>query len=536
MSTPVYGQPFPFPYPAPPLDPLDPPVQAGGTNPAAVTTTIDLTYHGGLIARYRTDPGLEDIRTVTFRPALKLRLLPGDYRAGVPGSVQFKIGSRAYVDRGGLLYYGISPSTGEGTLGGSYDYASNVATVTDYPGGQQTLTVESLAVVIPDVGVNEVVFRVPTAPLRPTGFQVRAIAVDDGTQLVGSGQPDGSVAGTDIDGTVNYQTGVVICRFGSEIGGVWTPRAVWPTTIFYNAVTYSFVPLDAALIGLDPTRLPIDGRVPVYRAGDIVFISRGYIHSETELTPGETITLPKQRLDKAYIAGVLTATGKETELYATEYAVDLEAGTVTVDADANLAGFEGPWKVYYRQAERALVLETRVDGTLKLAGGVGRDYDTDTLVSSCMMVGTLQGRVSKIYSQKVWTSVWSSVLIGDPAIAQYNDNGFPVVVTNVTARKGRYVLVWKTNTDVDIIEENAGYLALNITILSDVVIPDPVTGDPVMTLSAGGFGGGWIPGNALRIDLEGAGAPVWALRCVRPGQPTADFDSVTLELMGDVEP
>src|SRR5699024_4246876 len=51
------------------------------------------------------------------------------------------------------------------------------------------------------------------------------------------------------------------------------PIYVKPDSIRYNAITYSYLPLDKELIGLDPVRLPTDGRVPFVRKGDSIAIT-----------------------------------------------------------------------------------------------------------------------------------------------------------------------------------------------------------------------------------------------------------------------
>jgi hypothetical protein len=53
---------------------------------------------------------------------------------------------------------------------------------------------------------------------------------------------------------------------------------VWADTIKYNCVVYSYLPLDAELIGIDPVRLPQDGKVPIFR--------KGYIGMDLLLEPG----------------------------------------------------------------------------------------------------------------------------------------------------------------------------------------------------------------------------------------------------------
>ena len=63
------------------------------------------------------------------------------------------------------------------------------------------------------------------------------------------------------------------------------PRAVDPSTINYSAVAFSYLPLNADILGIDPVRLPSDGRVPIYRAGDVVVI----LHLQTNAPATPTL-------------------------------------------------------------------------------------------------------------------------------------------------------------------------------------------------------------------------------------------------------
>ncbi|WP_410925238.1 hypothetical protein, partial [Pseudomonas aeruginosa] len=44
------------------------------------------------------------------------------------------------------------------------------------------------------------------------------------------------------------------------------------SSLRYSAVAYSYLPLDAALLGIDPVRLPSDGRVPIFRPGGFAVV------------------------------------------------------------------------------------------------------------------------------------------------------------------------------------------------------------------------------------------------------------------------
>ncbi len=73
---------------------------------------------------------------------------------------------------------------------------------------------------------------------------------------------------------------------------------VWvdASTVRYNAIAYTYLPINSDLLGLSATRLPIDGRVPIFRVGDIGIVSS----TKTQVLPsaiaGLTYDLDDQRI------------------------------------------------------------------------------------------------------------------------------------------------------------------------------------------------------------------------------------------------
>ena len=128
-------------------------------------------------------------------------------------------------------------------------------------------------------------FRTGAAPLRPGSLSIQYARAVGGTQNVTAGI-DGKIEATDISGSVDYETGLVRVRFGTMVtaagnesqpwyaadrvgtdGKIFRPEPVAASSVRYSAVAYSYLPLDADLLGIDPVRLPSDGRVPIFRPG-----------------------------------------------------------------------------------------------------------------------------------------------------------------------------------------------------------------------------------------------------------------------------
>lgn len=73
-------------------------------------------------------------------------------------------------------------------------------------------------------------------------------------------------------------------------------------TIRFNCVVFSYLPLDADIIGLDPVRLPSDGRVPFLRKGNTVVVhSTQRLAFPLGVTAGQQLTTGRTRLAYAHV-------------------------------------------------------------------------------------------------------------------------------------------------------------------------------------------------------------------------------------------
>jgi hypothetical protein len=76
-----------------------------------------------------------------------------------------------------------------------------------------------------------------------------------------------------------------------------------PETALFNAVAVSNLPLSAEVLGLDPVRLPVDGRVPVLRKGDVLVIHHTATTSPATVSNGQTINLGRVRIARVRVIG-----------------------------------------------------------------------------------------------------------------------------------------------------------------------------------------------------------------------------------------
>ncbi|MVT28797.1 hypothetical protein GO496_10740 [Acidovorax citrulli] len=143
-----------------------------------------------------------------------------------------------------------------------------------------------------------------------------------------------------------------------EAGKIWRPWPVDPTTLRINSVSYSYLPIDADILGLDPVRLPPDGRVPIYRKGTYVVVGHtGRVPAAT-YSAGMTINCGRERLSRVYLVG---ADGK---LIRSGYTPNLDAGTIAV---TDVTDWVQPVVVKHRIEEMARCTDVQIDGTLHLS-------------------------------------------------------------------------------------------------------------------------------------------------------------------------
>jgi hypothetical protein len=145
-------------------------------------------------------------------------------------------------------------------------------------------------------------------------------------------------------------------------------------------------------------------------------------------------------------------------------------------------------------------------------------------VSSALVAGNLQARVSVLFDQGSWTTPWADVPSGSDATATFNAIDHPVAVTNAGAVTERWACRFTNTNAFDVYGEHLGLVASGNT-STDCAPINAATGLPYFTIPAAGWGGGWAVGNVMRFNTIGAEVPVWVIRTVQQGPATADADS-----------
>jgi len=573
------------------------------------TNTVEVI--GDVLVTYAQDTGTPISRTATITPPpLEFDLLPGISDALIPGTVRFSYGGNNYSDRGGggVLYWP------DGTVAGSVDYDAAKVKLTQYSAGG-SLTVQSLVSVYGDWYDYDYFFRTLGSPLQPGSLIVNATALD-GTALSESSDASGTIASATADGQVEQEMGVVRIRFGALVpdasltpqeksepwydpadvdasGNIWKPLFVFPNTVRHNEVVYKYLPLDATILGLDPVRLPSDGRVPIYRPGDVAVIHHTAQIIENAPANGQVINVGRVRLAKVRIEdsertttvtapadGQQVSVGKYTVLWIidaggttvneNDYTLDYAAGTVTLnnitgytapltihsyavmdgadytaDLDAgtvtlvNTAPYNAPLNLYHTVADMVMVTDVEIDGTLTLNRQLTHDFPAaESLVSSALIITDMQARYTNLFDQQSWTGAWSDSVIGSPATGTFDEVQYPIQVTNDGAITERWYCRFLNTTEVEIFGEHVGGLTLagqnRWAIAGDIAPVNPATGKPYFTIPAAGWGAGWATGNVLRFNTIGANYPVWIARSIQQSPASTGSDKFCVQIRGDI--
>ena len=465
--------------------------------------------------------------------------------------VSFKVGGVPHrVKANGDVQTNLSPVTGIGTTVGTLAPGIGQVALTAWAQGASPLVTDWRAIAGAPVngpdspfGSYSVLFRTAVAPLRPGSFTVLG-ATADGTTFNALADANGKINTPRVKGRVNYQTGVVELYFVNPTPPAGTPVNVDLTflsipgvamvavdlvqsdTLRYNAVAYSYLPLDTNLLGIDPVRLPTDGRVPIFNVGGILVLGHAGNTAPQGVSNGTVINVGRTRVSRMRLVGNDGAT------IVTGYTTDLEAGTLTI---TNTTGMSQPVHVEHRIEDTVLPIDVQITGQITGRSALSHDYPVGSFVSSAILPGDLKARVSVLFDQASWDGVsFNNAVVGDAAVGTYNDTAVPIVVTNAGASTERWALRFTSSSAFQIIGEHVGVVGTG-NINTDTAPLNPATGKPYFTLKALGWGLGWSVGNILRINTIGALSPIWLAQTVRQGPNTGLQHSTTLLVRANVD-
>lgn len=424
----------------------------------------------------------------------------------------------------------------DGTEIGVIDYEKGEI-VLDCFNKPDVLSIEFTKLFTDDIGeendkVKNFTFRTAATKLTTSSFQVSYETANG--NFIATTNSNGVVTGTDVDSGESYvdtQTGMANI--------VFTEQAV-PSSIKYDAVAESSLPLDPELLGLNPVRLPADGRVPVFKAGYHLIIFNEVTTATSNATPLANDVETLARSGQAFIE-VIDTNGKRLDPL--QYTADRAAGTVTfsptlVLEDKYNQALTAPFYIVDRVEDMVLATDVQINGLISLSAGLSRDYTLGiTKVASALVWGDTGARAYNLFAQEIWDNgnpVWSDERIGDNTTAQYNIVDNPIQIVNESATAGRWAIIFKSSNTVDVVHEKLGIMQSGVSILVDDVAPiNPATGNPYFTMYKEGFGAGWSTNNVIRFNTDSGDNNMWVIRTVKSGALSELTDSIDIEVRGD---
>lgn len=506
--------------------------------------TINTSAPAEFVVTYRKVSAATSAVETLVASTLSIDLTPGYAESIIPGSILFTLGGHTHVDRSGSIYHAIDRATGSGILVGTIDYSTGTVSMTSWgSAAAPTPTLLALATSMNWRPVETATFRTEAAPVKVGVFQVRATATD-GTLLTASANNAGDIVATDVLGQIKYDTGVVAIRFGQIVtaagnesedwyipenvvgGQIWRPKFVLAESIIYTTVSYTYLPLSSTILGLDPVRLPADGRVPIYAPGDVVVV----LNDQT--TVGTFVSLATTDLGRVRLAKVQVRDLGGNALDVAKYTADLDTGIITW---GDLSGVSQPLTIVDRIEDMAVLTDVQITGQLALSQPLSHNFpQVGTLVANAIIWGTLYARTSVPYNQQTWTGVWSDSLIGSGVSAQYNNTQYPIAVDNRSAIQERWAIVFTSATNFNVVGEHVGQITTGNT-STDTTPINPNTGLPYFTIPYQGWGSGWASGNVLRFNTYAANAPAWVIQAIGQGEATDTDYTFCLEVRGDID-
>lgn len=522
------------------------------------TTHVFRAYNETTInVKYRDSSGVNQSSTIAVADKLRLDLSSGYDEQILTGSARFRVGADTFLDRDGQLYRNVDPSNNSGIASGSIQYGTGQVEIESWtPNGDNTVRLDSLTTTTDLPPMNQVSFRTPVIPIRPQSLTVVVASLEHG-QLTLTTDENGVIETSLAHGKINHITGFVDIYFYTkteiteanraeitakdwydarmeyeEAGKTYINVPVWidGSSVRYNAVAYTYIPLDSEILGLSATRLPIDGRVPIFRVGDIGIVSSSKTQELPSHVAGQIYNLNDQRISWCELED-----SQGTKVPFDMYVVDYDYGKVTLNGDFVMGALVAPLTAKYRYQDMGLIRDVQISGQLTFSKPLTHNYDAaDTIVGSALVIGDMQSRYTRKFVQQTWNNAWADEATSSGISANYNDALYPIAVTNKGAIQERWALIFTDNTNFRCVGEYSGQIGTG-SVNIDFAPINPVTGLPYFTVKKEGWGAGWASGNVLRFNTVAANSPVWVIRTVKQSEPNVMSDQFQIMLRGDID-
>lgn len=528
-----------------------------GSSYSTTDVKAEMLSDSSIVVRYKVGATIPQPHSMSYTPpGMTIDLAPYTTDRIVPGSVQFVWMGETYQDFEGRIYRGRNASS-NGIESGQIDYSAGVVHMHDYVVGNNPdkITLQSLWTQKSDWRTSRLFFMTEASPIQPGQITITVTDVQ-GDLINISCDLQGNLSGPHVLGKFEFQNGLGEMQFGDfvvadgltdeekaewwydpadigavEAGKIWRPWPVDPASLRYNSVSNFYLPVDPQILGLDPVRLPQDGRVPIFKKGRLAMIGHNDKEAPDVYSNSQIVQLSRDRISHVWLIG------DDGELITEGWAADeadLDAGEVRIiDVD----GWSQPVTIEHRIQDLAQITDVQIDGTLAINIPLGHDYPAGSEVSSVLLFGQKFARALPVFSQQTWDAVsWHDSTQGNPAAGAYNEAAFPIEVTNAGALTERWAIRFRANsTEFDLFGEHVGQIASG-SINSDFEPVNPFDGTKkLFTLRAAGWGGGWVQGNVLFFQTIGAMMPMACIRTVQPGQATSTDYAFDLLVGGDID-
>lgn len=450
---------------------------------------------------------------------IDLQQLVADFRGVLlsglaASSILFDLNGVRYRDVAGTLVSGPESAPVDS---GTMDVQSGEGVITSWAAGPRVAATRAVLAAYGRRRLDRVVWRTLGRPLRSESFQVT-----NGT-VIAVANPAGTLvgAGGSISGSVNADTGVYDVGFGGTQPFAEQAR--------YSAAVQTYVPQNPAILGLNPVRLPLDGRVPVIQPGDTLVLH----NTMTETLPNPVVAGTTYGLARDRLAYAVLYDQEGTKIPSDRYTAHLGVDAATTMANPlNLDGYVQPLIVEHRIQDKFMCNDAQLSGDVTIFGSITHDYPVEgTYLSSAFDIGDLRSRATTPFDQQAWMGEWSDEVQGGEAVATYNSGAYPIEVTNAGAVEERWRIEFTNSANFRLIGEKAGVVATGNKDLDFSPI-NPSTGEPYFTVRAEGWGEGWAGGNQLRFNTIAAFAQLTLVRCTLQGPAEAPLDSARISFVG----
>lgn len=524
---------------------------------SGTTQTLRAYNETSISVKYRDSSGVNQSSTIAVADKLRLDLSSGYDEQILTGSARFRVGTDTFLDRDGQLYRNVDPSNNSGIASGSIQYGTGKVEIESWtPNSDNTVRLDSLTTTTDLPPMNQVSFRTPVIPIRPQSLTVVVASLEYG-QLTLTTDENGVIETSLAHGKINHITGFVDIYFYDkteitevnraeiiakdwydtrmeyeELGKTYINVPVWidGSSVRYNAIAYTYIPLDSEILGLSATRLPLDGRVPIFRVGDIGIVSSSKTQELPSHIAGQIYNLNDQRISWCELED-----SQGTKVPFDMYVVDYDYGKVTLNGDFVMGALVAPIIAKYRYQDMGLIRDVQINGQITFTKPLTHNYDAlDTIVGSALVIGDMQSRYTRKFVQQTWNNAWADEATGSGISANYNDALYPFAVTNKGAIQERWALIFTDNTNFRCVGEYSGQIGTG-SVNADFAPINPVTGLPYFTVKKEGWGAGWANGNVLRFNTVAANFPVWVIRTVKQSEPTVMSDQFQIMLRGDID-